>query len=235
MANAAVGARQVGEFIPPRAKARTMRNPLDKTTIVNIFPKDIGPEKKVTLNPDTFFIPKGTYEDPSVVVVSTASWFRDIDPEGRQPLLEIQVPSNQLAHSIINDWANGLLASDMNNAMPGIFFIPGAVTKVTVLKDYKEALDQAREKQLNWYRILVKLADGLWARSNGNPLVIWDEMRLGAEELGLQRVWLKDFQATEMVRCIACGNLRNPQYPICAVCKVIDSNHPLAKELKFAQ
>jgi uncharacterized OB-fold protein len=38
----------------------------------------------------------------------------------------------------------------------------------------------------------------------------------------------------ELIRCNACGNLRNPQYPVCPTCKNVDMSHPLAKELKFA-
>jgi uncharacterized OB-fold protein len=81
------------------------------------------------------------------------------------------------------------------------------------------------------------MADALWSRSNGNPLTISDEMKLAARELNLvNKEWLKDSQTMELVRCKACGSLKNPLYPICANCKSID-NPDKAKELGlvFAQ
>jgi hypothetical protein len=93
---------------------------------------------------------------------------------------------------------------------------------------------EVKNKQDNWFRLLLKLADALWARSNNNPLVIWDEMRIAARELGADKAWTKDFQLVDLIKCFACGGLRNPQFPVCPTCKVVDPNHPLAKDLKFA-
>jgi len=84
--------------------------------------------------------------------------------------------------------------------------------------------------------MLVKLADSLWARSNGNPLAISDSMRTAAKELNLEKDWMKDFRMVETVRCKACGSLLNPMFPVCPTCKAI--NDPAkAKELglTFAQ
>jgi len=227
-----VGFRQVGEFIPQRQMIRSVRNPLDQATIVSIFPKEIN-EVKETIQPGKFHIPKGSYEEPAVVTVGPSSWWRDIDVD--QPMLEITNSAVVIAQSIIVDYSNGLLGCDMGSSMPGLFFIAGEVSKLDVILKYKMKLAEAKVKQDNWYRILAKIADSLWARSNGNPLVIWDEMRLAAQELGLDsKPWIKDFQSIELIRCFACGVLRNPDFPICSACRVIDSNHPLAKGLKFA-
>jgi hypothetical protein len=46
---------------------------------------------------------------------------------------------------------------------------------------------------------------------------------MAARELGLDnRPWLKLDVQVDMVRCFACGSLRNPEFPICATCKNID-------------
>ena len=185
----------VGEFPGhSSARRRTIRgpvNPMDKTTIVSIYPYEID-EVKNTISPGRFIIPAGSYDNPSVVVVGPSSWWREIDEE--QPLLEIPVSSIQIADSIIKDYCNGILGCNMADAMPGLFYIPGSFNLTDVRKSYKHELDAALVRQRNWYLMLVKLADSLWARSNGNPLAISDSMRNAAKELNLEKDWMKDFR-----------------------------------------
>jgi hypothetical protein len=125
----------------------------------------------------------------------------------------------------------------MGDNMPGLFFIPGAQTLEAIKKDHKDKLDAANQRQNNWYAALVRMADALWSRSNGNPLSISDDAKLAARSLNLvNKEWLKDSQTMELVRCAACGHLKNPLYPICSNCKSI-SDPAKAKELGivFAQ
>lgn len=227
-----VGARQVGEFIPQRPIIRSSRNPLDKATIVSVYPKPFKYEA-FTVFPGQFTVNPGTFEKPGLTVIDPTSWFKDVHEE--QPMLEIPVSATQLAHSIITDSCTGLLAASVDGPMPGLFFSPGVVTEAELKIKFKNNVLEAKNKQDAWFRILVRLADSLWARGNGNPLVIWDEMRLAAQELGLDKPWIKDYQAQELIKCFACGNLRNPEYPVCSVCKVLDPKHPLAKDLQFAK
>lgn len=226
----------VGQFPGIDAHRRVIRaptNPLDRSTVVSIFPKEID-EVKHTIQPGRFLIPAGTYEKPGILVVGPSSWWREIDED--QPMLEIPQSSIQIADSLVKDYCNGLLGYNVGEASPGMFYIPGNFTVEQIKKDYKGELDKALTRQRNWYQMLVKLGDSLWARSNGNPLAISDDMRLAARELGQSvKDWMKDFSMVEMVRCIACGALRNPAYPICANCKHIDESHPSAKTMKFAQ
>jgi hypothetical protein len=230
MAN--VGARQVGEFMQPRRMVRTYKNPMDKATIVSIFPKDIKDEK-VSIQPSKFFIPAGTVKDPSITVIGPSSWWHDRGEE--QPLLEIPSSAVQMAESLIVDYCEGFLGCNVGSAMPGLFYIPGEFTKAQVLKDYSLKIAQAHIQQREWFAVLEKIADSLWARANGNPLVIWDEMRLAARELGHDsKPWLKDYNHIEMVRCFACGSMRNPEFPICPTCKNVDATHPRAGEIKVA-
>jgi hypothetical protein len=224
------------EFTAPamskRKAIRAQVNPMDKCTIVSIFPKEIF-EEKVTLFPGKFHIPAGTFEEPAILVISSSSWWKDYDFE--QPLLEIVNSSIQIADSVIKDYCNGMLGCNMSDSMPGLFFILGEHTIMEIKMKYKKKLEDVKLKQDNWYRILVRLADSLWARTAGNPLAIWDEMRLAARSLNLNdKPWLKDYAQAQLVRCSACGGMRDPNYPICSVCKSIDITHPMAKELKFA-
>jgi len=239
----------VGQFpLMSDIKRRTIRapvNPLDRSTIVSILPKYIE-ERKHTIQPGVFVIQPGTFENPSILVVEPSSWWKEIDEN--QPLLEISHSSIVVADSVVKDYCNGLIACDMADNMPGLFFVPGCKinmrgepdTKTTIdwiRSEYKDKLDTANAKQRNWYASLVRMADSLWAGSNGNPLCISSDMKMAARSLNFtNKEWLKDSQVMELVRCVACGHLKNPEYPICSNCKAI-SNPEKAKELGlvFAQ
>lgn len=223
---------QVGEFPGlNQANRRTIRapvNPLDKSTIISILPKPIS-ERKATIQPGMFELPPGTYDKPALLVVGTSSWWREVDEN--QPLLEIPVSSVQVADSIVRDYCNGLLGCDMAEKMPGISYIPGVYDVAKLKAEQLPLLNKLKQCQRNWFTELIRLADILWSRSNGNPLSISDDARLACKELNLQnKPWLGDMQAMELVRCIACGSLRNPQYPICQSCHAIVDKEK-AKEL----
>lgn len=221
---------------PHRRIIRSPINELDKCTIYSIFPgvnNEGIVEVKHTIFPGKFVIPPGDYEKPSLLVVGPSSWWRELDED--QPLLEITNSSIQIADSVIKDFANGLIECDMNGAMPGLFYVQGE-HKVEDLKkpDFKLRLDKANQVQKNWYSKLVRLADSFWARTGGNPLAIPALSKLAARELGLDKEWTKDLQQVESVRCVGCGSLKNPAYPVCPTCKTIDLTHPNAGKIKFA-
>lgn len=221
-----------GPLLNSRRLIRSVKNPMDKCTIVSILPKVID-EFKCTIEPGRFYIPAGTYEAPAILVVGSSSWWKDIDVD--QPMLEIPVSSIQIADSVIKDYANGMIGCNMGDAMPGLFYALGVHTAMEIKMKFKEKLDDVKAKQDNWYKILVRLADSLWSRTNGNPLTISDEMRLAARSLNFNdKPWLKDFQVSEQVKCKYCGGMRNQAYPICPTCKAIDPDNPLSKDIKFA-
>jgi len=47
---------------------------------------------------------------------------------------------------------------------------------------------------------------------------------MAARELGQHETkdWMKHHHMVEMVRCKACGALKNPLYPVCQTCKAVD-------------
>jgi hypothetical protein len=223
---------QVGEF-PGLANTnrRTIRapvNPLDKSTVVSILPKLIQ-ERKLTIQPGVFEIQPVTFEKPSLLVVGSSSWWREVDID--QPLLEIPVSSIQVADSIVKDYCNGLLACNMSDLMPGIFYVPGELTVAKLKAEHLPLLLKAQTTQNKWYYELIRIADILWSRTNGNPLSISDDARLACKALNISnKPWLGDLQSMELIRCVACGALRNPQFPICGSCKAI-ADPARAKEL----
>jgi len=224
-----VGVGQAG----PVHRRRTIRaeiNPMDKSTVVSIYPRALDESNKWTLQPNEYRIHAGSYEKPAILIVGPASWWRDVDPD--QPLLEIPVGSFLIADSIVKDFCNSIYACDMGDNVPGLFYVPGCkfdkegrpsneLTAQWIKIEYKTLLDKAKARQDNWYRTLIKIADTSWARTNGSPLAISDDMRLAAKELGLDKEWSKDARAVDMVRCVACGNLRNPAYPVCLHCRTV--------------
>lgn len=201
-----------------RRVTRAPVNPLDKSTIVSIYPRAID-ENKPTIQPGNFRMEAGSYEAPSTLIVGPSSWWKELDED--QPMLEIPVSSIQIADSVVRDYCNGLLACDMGDIMPGMFYIPGEWTSSKIKSEKKSLVENALAKQRRWYAALVKIGDVMWSRTNGNPLAVSDDMRLAARELNLQKEWIKDFQNVELIRCKACGNLNNSLIVVCPNCKVI--------------
>ena len=216
---------------PRRRTIRAPVNPIDKCTVVSIFSKHID-EKKPTIEPGRFIIKSGTYEMPSLLVVGSSSWWKEIDEH--QPLLEIPNSSIQVADSIVKDYCNGFFGCNMSDAMPGLFWLPGEINLITLRAKHKAELDVAKFKQDNFFKNIVKLTDALWARTNGNPLVVSDEARLAARTLQLEdKAWMKDSIKFDQQNCPACGFMRNPAYPVCSNChNVIDKEK--ARELGIA-
>lgn len=204
------------------SRRRTIRapvNPMDKATIVSIFPKDVK-QINPTIQPGYFHIPAGSYENPSIIVVGPSSWWREIDEE--QPLLEIPNSAIQVADSIVKDYCNGLLGYSNGVAQPGMFYVPGEYNLKGIKENFMGLLIKAKSQQDEYWKSLVRLADALWARTNGNPLCIADDMRTAAKELNLQnKDWMADFSAMSMVSCPACGTMVRPGFPVCPNCKNI--------------
>jgi len=216
---------------------RTLRapvNPMDKSTVVSIFPKEIH-ETKNTISPGKFHIDKGSWDKPAILVVGPSSWWKFIDDE--QPILEIPCGSTQIANSIVNDYCNGLVGCNMTNSMPGVFWIPGEFDVVTLKLKHQKELEAAKAKQDRFWTALIRFADTFWARTNGSPLCISDEMRIAARELGLaeQKDWMKDFSMLEKLNCKACGSPVKPGYPVCANCHaVVDVELATKLGIKFS-
>lgn len=218
-----------------RRTIRAPSNPLDLSTVVSIYPKLID-ERKPTIQPGRFIIKPGTVESPSLLVVGPSSWWKEIDEE--QPLLEIPNSSIQVADSIVKDYCSGLLGYSAVDSGPGVFWAPGEFKTITDFKKvHLEKFNSAVARQKRYYENLVKLADSLWARTNGNPLTISDDMRLAAKELQLtkQKDWMQDFVTLGQTNCPACGHLVNPTYPVCGNChNVIDKEKAKTLGLTFA-
>jgi hypothetical protein len=201
-----------------RQTTRQYINEHDKASVISIFPMDIT-EKKVTLQPATFFVPMGTPDKPSITLIGGASWWRDIQPD--EPLLEIPQPASLVAQSVVEDYVIGILGYSKEERQPGLFWLPGVVTEAELKTKYKNELAKSDRLQKAWYMELIKMADAIWARTNGNPIAIADLMRIAAKQTQTERAWTRDFSMVEMTKCPACGAPRNPEFPICGACKTV--------------
>ena len=199
----------------------------DKYTIVSIFPKAIH-EEKITLDPGVFDIAPGSLEKPATLTVGSSVWWKGVGPDSEPA--EITVPSILVAHSVIMDYCNSLLGAKPNEIYPGLFAVKGEHDSAAIVKNNQKELKAADVRQKLWYEALVKGADSLWARTNGNPIAIPDDARLAAQGLGLiNKPWMQDFSTLQMVACVNCGNLRNPAYPSCPSCRVVVDKALFAK------
>jgi len=210
-----------------RATRRAPTNPLDKSTIVSIFPKTVY-WKNNFVQPGEYVIPEGFPENPTIFIVSPSSGWKDVGPE--QPLMEIPYNSMIMAKSIIDEFSDGIMEA-ARDRKPGLFFVPGckygpnnepseALTKAWIIKEYQNLITQARERQESWFLALVNQADTDWARTSGNPNSVNDLSRMAALQMGLRdsKPWMVNFKAAELKPCIACGNLINYSFPVCQHC-----------------
>src|SRR5215467_811215 len=120
------------------------KNPLDKCTVVSIYPRAIR-EIKPTIQPGVFELAAGSYDKPTLLTVGSSSWWMEVDYE--QPLLEIPNNSVQVADSIVKDYCGPMLGVTLGKAQPGIFYIDGAVDLVNLKVKYQNKLDNARDMQ----------------------------------------------------------------------------------------
>src|SRR5262245_27330013 len=159
----------VQELFRRKRQQRGPKNTLDQSTIFSILPKYIR-ENKPTLEPNIFEMEAGHPDRPTKLTIGSSSWWREIDLD--QPLLEIPASSIQVAESVVRDYINGIIMCDMGETRPGLFFLPGVVSVLELKEEHKDVLDLAVKRQENWFKALIKLADMLWARTNGNPVAI---------------------------------------------------------------
>ena len=211
---------------------RSPKNPLDLATIISAFPKSIY-EKNHTIYPGVFQIPAAADGDVEVLTLGSSSWFRQVNPD--EPAIEVTIPATEVARSVVDDYIVGLLGI-ADNAKPALFYAPGRFNKLEAKTKFAAEIKAALELQRNWFMNLIKIADSLWVRTNGQPSSISEDARLGARILNLDKEWMKDSTAASLIKCVACGYMVQDQYPVCPNCKVVLNKKKFDElKLQFAQ
>lgn len=205
------------------------KNPMDKTTIVSIYPREVV-DIKPTLFPARFVIPAAPIDSFSLFIVEGASYFIP-SQIAKQPPTEVQVNSMMLAESILRDSIPSMNLVSATHR-PGIFAIPGEYNRITILKythadgrKFQDLLEAAKEWQQAYWTDIMNEADYFWSSSNGNPKAIPDDAKLAAKILGMEKTkpWMNNVVASELTNCVACGEMINPKFPVCKFCnRVID-------------
>lgn len=218
------------------------KNPMDKTTIVSVYPREVV-DVKPTLFPGRFVIPASTTDSFSLLVIEGASYFIP-SPIEKQPPTEVQVNSMMLAESILHD-SIPTMNLVTQGARPGIFCIPGEHNKLSIHKykhadgrEFKELLETAKGWQANYWTAVIDEADYFWSKSNGNPKVIPEDAKLAVKILGLEKVkpWMNNVVASELINCKACGEMINPNFPVCKHCHaIIDAKKAKDLDIHFAE
>jgi hypothetical protein len=217
------------------------RNPMDKVTIVSIYPREIV-DVKPTLFPARFVIPAAKDNDFSLLIIEGASYFIP-SPVEKQPPTEVQVNAMALAESILYDSIPSMNLVSATHR-PGVFAIPGEFNKTNILKyvhadgrSFQQLLNAAREWQMSYWTDIMNEADYFWSASNGNPKAIPADAKLAAKILGIEKTkpWMSNVVASELVNCKACGEMINPAFPVCKHCHhIIDEKRAKELGIKFA-
>ena len=219
------------------------RNPADKCTIVSVFPKKIE-ENKPTVFPGNYVIPAAENGDFSLLVIEGASYYQQSAIE-KMPPTEIQINSAQLADSIVNDYLSATWLAIRGQRGPGVFWIPGAFDKKTILnyvhsdgRKFTQMRQDAENQQKRWFTEVINFADEAWARTNGNPKAIMEDARIAAEILGVSstKPWMNNVIASQLEHCPSCGEMINVSFPVCKFCHaVIDPAKAKELNLIFAK
>lgn len=212
-----------------RKTVRMYDSEFDRATVVSMYPLEIL-EYKHTIEPGIFHIPPASPEHPKLLIVTGSSWWRDISPD--EPMLEVPQPSQLVANSIVNDHNRAMFGFEADKAHPALFWLPGIVTLEELDKKYKAEKEKNIKNQQNWFNNLIREADKLWARTNGNPASIPTISKIAGNFMNVKRAWMEDFSPEEVIKCPACGVLVNPAFPVCANCKTV-INKKRAEELKL--
>jgi hypothetical protein len=203
----------------------------DKCTVVSIVPFPIV-EAKPGLYPGYFRIHAAKADDFEFIVVERSVHHVYLDSD--RGSLTVQVPSDEVARSIAEDYARAQLAYTQGIAEPGIFWIPGEYTdKKAIVAIAKDKLAQVREMQKNWFMRLVAIADDEWNKYHSHKSIS-DLQRFAAKSLGLDREWNIQGAVANTKFCPACKTPTNVGAIVCSNCRTI-IDHKAYKEAGFVQ
>lgn len=212
-----------------RKVVRGTPNPLDIATIISVFPREVR-DFKPTVFPGNFLIKPGTPEKPTLTYIGSSYWVAG----GLMEMPEIEVPHSGIvmADSIIKDYCNGLVGCNMGDKKPGLFCVNGSIEEKDIPK---ERLAQTIKFQENWFYDLVKIADVLWVRTNGNPTAVNEMNIMAAQQLGLKKPWMDKIVQQDLIKCMACQTLVGNLAIVCPNCKVVlDTKRWNEMKLQFA-
>lgn len=193
-------------------------SPSDVATVISILPFAIR-EKKPGLIPSEFYIPSAIDEFQTLVVKRcTFAVYLD---EHRPPLV-VPDPSDQVAQSIVYDFKVATIGFIPDEVEPGLFWVPGAFTsREEIARLFKVELEDARRKQMNWFKKLVAVADDDWGKYQQHKFIS-SIQRFAAKTLKLERAWNLDVLTEQAsIRCPYCATQVAVGQIVCGSCRGI--------------
>ena len=157
-----------------------------QATVISVFPLEIN-EPKPGLYPGYFVIPAAPLGDFTFLVVSGAVYYQETKNDLKT---QIVTPCNVLAESIVQDFQSSHIGRVPGEAEPGLFWVYGLYESKSQIREmYADELHSCEQKQLNWFKKLVELADDTYSRTARHTSVSALQ-RLAAQRLAIQRPWI---------------------------------------------
>lgn len=188
-------------------------------TIVSLLPWEPAPEEKPHLLPSVFIIPKANPKTGiGVSHVGEAIYYVPNPFDERST--KVSTSPNEVARSVVEDYVSGQMCLG-DNCCPGLFWLEGELTEADVLKHFSNKVAEYKEKQINWFKALVNLADADFTK-NRNRMAISDIQIHAAKYIGYNADWV-DFnsQLIEMAKCKFCQSPISIEAIKCPVCNEV--------------
>lgn len=205
----------------------------DISTVVSILPYPLW-EKKPGLVPGDFRIP---YTEPGdFTLFNVERCQHSVYLDENRPRLVVPDPSDLVARSIAEDHKTAMVCYEGGVAEPGISWVWGeylnnANGKQAFLQTHRALLSEMQDKQVEWYKRLLLMADDDWARYKQHKFIT-NLQRTAAGVLGqTNREWMIEHKIEEALsKCKFCFVQVHPQACICPSCHGIIDEERYKKE-----
>ena len=158
-------------------------------TVISVFPFKII-ERKPGLVPPEFHFPAAAKGDFVIMHIGLCGAYLFIDSD--RGSVKITEFADTVAESIVRDFTTSMLGYDGPNCSPGIFWVPGKLTKDEIILNYHEKMAEVDKGQYNWFVNIIRMADDAWNKGKSHAQIN-DMQRYAAKHLNLKRDWVIEY------------------------------------------
>lgn len=190
-------------------------------TIISLYPFLVEEQYKPGLIPASYYILPGDPITDKLGLTHIRSARRRMDlGQDRGGTQYVPVLATELCTSIVHDFLRANLFIS-ESAHPAIFWVPGLLTESDIKSKYKAELAEVKEKQTNWFTVLVNEADEAWSKVK-SPRSITKQMRYAAQYLKLEREWISEIEIQKALSvCPLCTAKISPAAIVCPNCNSV--------------
>jgi RNA polymerase subunit RPABC4/transcription elongation factor Spt4 len=197
-----------------------MQNYEPQATIASIVPFRID-ARKIGIHPGDFFIPESDGKNFVILVVKTSKYHVYMGCESAQKFLNIDATPYEVARAIVQDFARSVIGITGDGG-PGIFWVPDALSVDQIHAKHPEEIDDARKRQILWFKELVRMADDDWVKSNHKHSAVSNLQRFAVKFLNYKREYLEAVEAhpelLNIIPCPICTTMINKAAIKCSNC-----------------